>query len=248
MDGQSGANENSAKNAQDKNESSKRYITGGRKRSENNSSRNYSAQNNAAVPQFFAAAMANDAPARAENSKRIWPKLGIIATIVVLLAIIVIAVANIFNRSVGSTMSKEDYQGMVYFRDEMNCEVSYRSFEEEKKFSIVADDGWKNAIIKGVTINDVVVDLTIYNGDVYLWRYDDYNKSDRKMNHRDSLIYTFEDFEKYQNYNIRSRLRSLGSSDPNMAIRCKTLDSSVFRAPDEKLFNDQRPIVKDKND
>ena len=248
MDGQSGANENSAKNAQDKNESSKRYITGGRKRSENNSSRDYSAQNNAAVPQFFAAAMANDAPARAENSKRIWPKLGIIAIIIVLLVVIIFAIVNIFNRSIGNSVSGEDFRSMIKFRDEMNCETTYYNLGQKRTFSIIADDGWKNAEIKGVLMDDIIVDLTIYNGDVYVWRYDAYDSESRKMNHYDSVIYSLEDFESYQNYNIRNRLRDLGAEDKERTIKCKTVDNSVFKAPDENLFNDKRSVEKDKND
>ena len=248
MDGQSGANTNGADNAQDKNESNKRYITGGRRRSEGNASRDFSVQNTEQMPQFFAAAMQNNAPARTIDRSKLWKKLGIIAAILVLVVIIVVAIINIFNRSIGSSISGKEFGDRIYYRDEMNCETTYYNLGEERKFSIIANDGWKNAEIKGVLLNDIVVDLTIYEGDVYVWRFDGYDNKDRKMNHQDSVIYGLEDFETLNSYNIRNELRSLGNSVKEREIRCKSLDDYVFKKPDDNLFNDQRLIVRNKND
>jgi hypothetical protein len=68
------------------------------------------------------------------------------------------------------------------------------------------------------------------------------------MNHQDSAIYGLEDFETLNSYNIRNELRSLGNSVKEREIRCKSLDDYVFKKPDDNLFNDQRLIVRNKND
>lgn len=248
MDGQSGANTNGADNAQDKNESNKRYITGGRRRSEGNVSRDFSAQNTEQVPRFFAAAMQNNAPARTVDRSKLWKILGIVAAIAVLVVIIVIAIVNIFNRSIGNKLSEKEFRDRIYYRDEMNCEATYYNLGKERKFSIVANDGWKNAEIKGVLLDDVLVDITIYDDDVYVWRFDSYDNENRKMNHSDSVIYKYEDFEVIKNYDIRNKLSSLGNGIKDREIRCKTLDDYVFKKPDDNLFNDQRLIVRNKND
>lgn len=239
MEGQSGADNGGAVNAQDKNESNKRYITGGRKRSENNVSRDFSNRNDGSMPAFFAAAMANDTPVRQVDRSRRWKIVGITATIVILVGIIIFAIINIFKDQVGSGVSEDAFRGMIDYRDEMNCETTYNYQGKERKFSIVANDGWKNAVIKGVPVNGSIVDLTIYEGDVYIWRYDNYDGEKRNMNHYDSQIFTWEDFETYQNYSIHNSLMSIGYGS-NRTIKCKTVDSSVFKKPDEKLFNDQR--------
>lgn len=248
MDGQSGANTNGANNAQDKNESNKRYITGGRRRSESNNSRDFSAQNAGQMPQFFAAAMQNNAPARTVDRSKLWRILSVIATIVVLIIIIIAAVVNIFNRNIGNKVSEKEFKDRIYYHDEMNCEASYYNLGEERKFSIIANDGWKNVEIRGVLLDDVLVDITVYDGDVYVWRFDSYDNKDRKMNHQDSVIYGLEDFQTIKNYDIRSQLRSLGDGIKDRDLRCKTLEDYVFKKPDESLFYDQRIVIRNKND
>lgn len=243
MEGQSGADNGGAVNAQDKNESNKRYITGGRKRSENNVSRDFSNRNDGSMPAFFAAAMANDTPVRQVDRSRMWRIVGIGTAIVVLVGIIIFAIINIFRERVGGTVSEEAFRGMIDYHDEMNCETTYYYQGEERKFSIAANDGWKNVVIKGVPVDNVVVDLTVYNDDIYIWRYDAYDSNNRKMNHVDSIILTKEYFEHYYNYDLENNLRVLGASNDERAIKCKTLDASVLKKPDEKLFVDHRSTI-----